>query len=187
MKWFKTFPVWAVIFICLTSMVMGAGIIIFVCNIIPYNIKDMSTPVILILGCIVLYIVYIASLKDWYEFLGKRWVIVDKASIELEDSFPEIVVLCGSTRFKNQFKTIELDLSLKGCIVLSLPCFEKSDNISLTARDKTKLSDLQKQRIRLADRLYIINVHGHIGDDTAEEIEYGERLGKKITYLVNKV
>jgi hypothetical protein len=37
--------------------------------------------------------------------------------------------------------------------------------------------------VDLADRVYVLNVNGYIGDSTRSEIEYAERHGKPVDYL----
>jgi len=102
---------------------------------------------------------------------------------------PEIVVLCGSTRFGQTFREQNLLLTIRGEIVLSIGCDTKSDadlaagGVVFTDELKTKLDDLHKRKIDLADRVLVLNVGGYIGDSTSSEIEYASSLGKLVTYL----
>lgn len=95
-----------------------------------------------------------------------------------------IVVLCGSTKFKNTFERAQKDFTLKGYIVLSVGLFGHSgDNEVWTDDNKKMLDDMHKEKIRMADEVIILNVDGYIGESTRNEIEYAKELGKKITYL----
>jgi hypothetical protein len=95
----------------------------------------------------------------------------------------DVVVLCGSTRFKHQFESEARRLTLAGSIVVTLGIFGHSEGIELSAKTKQMLGHLQRQRIDMASRVHVINVGGYIGISTAEEIEYAKEHGKMITYL----
>ena len=100
---------------------------------------------------------------------------------------PEIVCLCGSTRFMKAFKEANLRETLAGHIVLSIGCDCRSDDdIGLTAEDKKRLDELHLRKIELADRVYVLDVDGYIGESTAREVSHAEKLGKTITYLSNQ-
>ena len=101
---------------------------------------------------------------------------------------PEVVVLCGSTRFTEEFRRQNLRLTLAGKIVLSVGCDTKSDADlaeagELTEDVKRRLDVLHKRKIDLADRVLVLNVGGYIGDSTRSEIEYAEWYEKPIDYL----
>jgi len=95
----------------------------------------------------------------------------------------EIIVLCGSSRFKSQFADEMRRLTLEGNIVLTLGRWAHSENIELSSKEMAGLEKLQRQKIRLASRVHVINVGGYIGRSTAEEIVYAKEQGKIITYL----
>lgn len=104
---------------------------------------------------------------------------------------PEIVLLCGSTRFHQTFRTENLRLTLAGAIVLSIGCDTKSDG-DLTAADqlgdhpdtlKARLDTLHLRKIDLADRVHVLDVDGYLGESTRREIAYATKLGKPISYL----
>ncbi|EGG37253.1 conserved domain protein, partial [Paenibacillus sp. HGF5] len=44
----------------------------------------------------------------------------------------QVITLCGSTKFKAQFREAEASLTLSGHIVLSVGFFEQSDGIEIT-------------------------------------------------------
>jgi hypothetical protein len=101
---------------------------------------------------------------------------------------PEIVCLCGSTRFFKTFDEWNFILTLEGKIVLSIGCNTKSDEgLKLTADDKVKLDELHKRKIDLCDTVFVLNVDGYIGDSTRSEIEYAEQIGKLVKYLEEPV
>ena len=105
----------------------------------------------------------------------------------------KVITLCGSTKFKDKFMEVQRDLTLKGCIVISVGFFGHSKDADLWAemdeetqiRTKTMLDDIHKRKIDMADEIFVINVDGYIGESTKSEIEYANKTGKKVNYLEN--
>jgi hypothetical protein len=102
--------------------------------------------------------------------------------------FPEIVCLCGSTKFIEAWQKANLEETLAGRIVLSIVCNTKSDADlqrmgELSAEKKIELDELQKRKIDLCDGVLVLNVGGYIGYSTRNEIEYATAAGKRIRYL----
>ncbi|WP_310603987.1 hypothetical protein [Anaerosporobacter sp.] len=93
----------------------------------------------------------------------------------------EVVTLCGSTQFKEDFIQIQKALTLKGKIVISVGFFEHTDVI--TDEQKLMLDDMHKRKIEMSDTIFVINKGGYIGKSTMSEIEYAKSIGKKIEYL----
>jgi len=128
---------------------------------------------------------------------GYRHVVGDCATYhDLVRDFsgprPTITVLCGSTRFLEAFQEANLRLTLARHIVLSVGCDTKSDEMLATlgvaiTDAKPALDELHKRKIDLADEVLVLNVDGYIGSSTRSEIEYAEKLGKPISYLVEAV
>ncbi len=102
-----------------------------------------------------------------------------------------VVTLCGSTRFKNEFIETQKRLTLEGNIVISVGLFGHSgdnevwDGMNDGALSKTKemLDDMHKQKIDMADSIYVINPGGYIGESTKSEIAYAIEHGKRVDYL----
>lgn len=107
-------------------------------------------------------------------------------SAKADLSIPEIVVLCGSTRFMDEFAEINLRETAAGRIVLSVGCNMKdphplwADPADAEAL-KPRLDALHKAKIRLADRVLIVG--DYIGDSTRGEITYARSLGKPVEFL----
>jgi hypothetical protein len=101
---------------------------------------------------------------------------------------PEIVVLCGSTRFKDAINEANARLTLAGKLVISLGVF---GHVDMPGHDwttggsdaKRMLDDLHKRKIDLADRVLVIDVDGYVGESTRGEIAYAEQHGKPVSYL----
>ena len=102
---------------------------------------------------------------------------------------PEIVCLCGSTRFWKKFQEEGLRLTMEGKIVLSIGICAPDSMILAHPeteegkRQKKMLDELHLKKIELADRIHVLNVEGYIGESTRNEIAYAMRLGKITTFL----
>lgn len=102
---------------------------------------------------------------------------------------PEIVCLCGSTRFYQAFQRANYEQTMLGRIVLSVGFFLHSpeanhcETLGCTQEQKIKLDELHLRKIDLADSVFVLNVGGYIGDSTRKEIEYAESQNKPIGYL----
>ena len=94
-----------------------------------------------------------------------------------------IITLCGSTRFKDEYELVAKELALQGHTVLSVNLFAHADNIELTQEQKIRLDNAHKQKISISDAIYVINKGQYIGESTYGEIDWAERLGKKIFFL----
>jgi hypothetical protein len=92
---------------------------------------------------------------------------------------PEIVCICGSTRFVNEMRAANRDLTFAGCIVLAPG---EADEVITGAR-KAALDDLHLRKIDLADRVLIVNPGGYIGESTSREIAYARATGKSISFI----
>ena len=95
---------------------------------------------------------------------------------------PEVVCLCGSTRFKDEYLSEQERLTMEGKIFLTVGMFGHSDDVELSTDEKAMLDELHKRKIDLADRVHVIDVDGYIGDSTRSEIAYAERHGIPVTY-----
>jgi hypothetical protein len=107
-------------------------------------------------------------------------------TIEVPDDFPQIVCLCGSTRFMDAFHDAGWQLTLDGQIVLSVGVCKHAEDHGGEALGEDvaqRLDELHFRKIDLADRVLILNVGGYIGESTRREIEYAKGLGKVLTYL----
>ena len=94
----------------------------------------------------------------------------------------EVITLCGSTRFKEDFERVNRELTLLGNIVISVGCFGHAGD-TFTEEQKVMLDDIHKRKIDMADAIYVINKDGYIGASTRSEIQYALRLGKQIIYM----
>jgi hypothetical protein len=80
---------------------------------------------------------------------------------------------------------VQKKLTLQGNIVISVGLFGHSGD-AITEEQKEMLDDMHKRKIDMADEIFVINVNGYIGSSTKSEIEYANKIGKKVNYLVNQ-
>ena len=96
----------------------------------------------------------------------------------------KIITLCGSTKFKEEFLEVQKQLTLQGNIVISVGLFGHSgDNEVWSDGVKEMLDDMHKRKIDMADKIFVINVNGYIGESTKSEIEYAKSKNIPINYL----
>jgi len=96
---------------------------------------------------------------------------------------PEIVCLCGSTRFMDAYAEHYGRLTDEGKIVLSVGRVVPQSEQALGSPRKAMLDELHLRKIDLADRIFVLNVGGYIGSSTKREIEYARAHGKPVTWL----
>lgn len=91
----------------------------------------------------------------------------------LNANLPQVITLCGSTRFKDYFFEAARNLTLQGWIVLMPGVFgHAGDEISET--EKQKLDELHLEKIRLSNAIFVLNIGGYIGSSTQREIEFAQ-------------
>lgn len=98
----------------------------------------------------------------------------------------KVVTLCGSSKYRDEFEKVQLDLTLQGNIVLSLPIFSQNDGLVLSNEQLNMLSEMHKQKINMADEIFVVNPNGYIGNSTKQEIEYAISINKPVNYLTKE-
>lgn len=108
---------------------------------------------------------------------------------------PDIVCICGSTRFADMHAIVRWELEREGkhiCLMIInyLPAgyaeehnLRSGDHFGEAFGNKEILDELHMRKIDLCDWVFIVNPGGYIGDSTRSEIEYAKKLGKPIQYL----
>ncbi|MGW3291721.1 hypothetical protein ACWDR3_44575 [Streptomyces sp. NPDC001002] len=99
---------------------------------------------------------------------------------------PEIVYICGSTRFVDEMSAANRELTLAGVIVVAPGVFLRAEDHEadelITDEQKTALGALHLRKIDLADRVLVVNPGGYIGESTRREIAYAHATGKPISF-----
>ncbi|PID82079.1 MAG: hypothetical protein CSB16_03145 [Clostridiales bacterium] len=97
-----------------------------------------------------------------------------------------VITLCGSTKFKDDFLRVQKELTLQGNIVISVGLFGHSGDDEVWQNGtKEMLDDMHKRKIDMANEIFVINKNGYIGSSTKEEIEYAKSKGKRVRFLEN--
>lgn len=97
----------------------------------------------------------------------------------------EVITLCGSTKFKEDFIKAQEFLTLMGNIVISVGLFGHADSKHEVeiAEVKEMLDDMHKRKIDMADSIFVINKDDYIGKSTASEIAYAQANGKRVEFM----
>jgi hypothetical protein len=91
---------------------------------------------------------------------------------------PQIVCLCGSTRFADEMRAANRELTFAGVIVLAPG---EADGL-ITDEQKAALGALHLRKIDLADRVVVVSPGGYVGESTRREIAYARAAGKPVTF-----
>ena len=95
-----------------------------------------------------------------------------------------VITLCGSTKFKEQYLEAQKRLTLEGNIVISVGLFGHSGDAEVwTEGTKAMLDDMHLRKIDMADEIFVINVGGYIGESTKREIQYALDRRKVVRFL----
>lgn len=106
---------------------------------------------------------------------------------------PEIITMCGSSRFADLIAVISWEFEKLGKIVLrvnyipewyvKIEGWTESNHGAEQSGLKENLDNLHMRKIDISDRVYICNYDGYIGESTTAELNYAKSLGKEIMYL----
>ena len=127
------------------------------------------------------------NLTAVFSELADRYLSKDKSKP------PEIICMCGSTRFSDLMAAISWEMEKQSKIVLRvnyLPgWYVKNAGWTQPAHGaeqdglKEVLDTLHCRKIDLCDRVFVCNVDGYIGESTRNEINYATKIGKPIVYI----
>ena len=99
---------------------------------------------------------------------------------------PEVVCICGSTRFADEMTRANRDLTFAGAIVVAPGVFARTDDRGgderITLEQKAALDVLHLRKIDLADRVLVVNPGGYVGESTSREIAYARATGKPVSF-----
>ena len=94
----------------------------------------------------------------------------------------KVITICGSLKFKDEMMKIAIDLALKGNCVIT-PIYPVDDYKSKYTKEEIEtLNKIHKEKIRLSDAIFVVNVDGYIGSSIKNEILYSKFLNKEIIY-----
>lgn len=93
-----------------------------------------------------------------------------------------IITVCGSLKFQDEIMRITEKLALQGNCMLSIVYPTRTDQYAYTIEEKELLGNLHKERIRISDAVFIVDIDAYIGSSTRSEIEFAKSLNKEIMY-----
>lgn len=106
---------------------------------------------------------------------------------------PEVITMCGSSRFTDLMAAISWEYEKLGKIVLRVnfvpDWYAKKDGWTESSHGaeqsglKQVLDELHCRKIDLCDKIFVCDYNGYIGESTKNEIEYARKIGKPIFYL----
>jgi hypothetical protein len=102
---------------------------------------------------------------------------------------PPVICLCGSSRFVAQMAVLGWLMEKEGAIVLGLhllpPGYPTAvpDHLAEAEGVKEHMDELHLRKIDLADRVFVVNKGGYIGESTSREIAYARAHGKPVGFL----
>jgi hypothetical protein len=109
---------------------------------------------------------------------------------------PEVVCICGSTRFSEAIMMVRMHYSALGCIVVGSDLYGHADwpeGAKFLTSDsdeaieiKQRLDKLRFWKIDMADRVIVVNLGGHIDPSTQQEIAYARGQDKPVHYVFEK-
>lgn len=98
---------------------------------------------------------------------------------------PDIVVICGSTRFMTEMTEAAVQETTAGRIVVKPECNMKEPHPlwadpQVAEELKSTLDELHRAKIRIADEVLVVG--DYIGESTRSEIRYARALGKPVRF-----
>lgn len=99
------------------------------------------------------------------------------------DKRTKVITICGSLKFKEEMMKAAVRMELAGNVVLT-PIFPVNDDKNAyTEEEIAMLGKMHKEKIRLSDAIFVVNVGGYIGESARSEIKFAKELGVEILYL----
>ncbi|MBQ8132685.1 MAG: hypothetical protein IJ193_09355 [Bacilli bacterium] len=96
----------------------------------------------------------------------------------------KVITVCGSMKYYKEMMEEAEKIELQGnCVLTPLYNPNRPSKESYTEEEGIMLDKVHKERIKLSDAIFVMNIGGHIGNSTRSEIEYAKSLGKEIIYL----
>ncbi len=94
----------------------------------------------------------------------------------------KIITVCGSLRFQKEILETAERLELQGnCVLAPIYPVRQGEN-AYTEEELFTLNAMHREKIKLSDAIFVVNVDGYIGSSTRSEIEFAKSLGKEVLY-----
>lgn len=96
----------------------------------------------------------------------------------------KIITICGSFKFEKEMKKISEKLEVQGNCVLT-PIYPTKKLDKYREDEILMLEKAHKEKIKISDSIFVVNVGNYIGSSTKSEIELAKKLGKEILYYTD--
>lgn len=101
---------------------------------------------------------------------------------------PQLICLCGSSRFVDTMAVLAWNFEKDGAITMGLHLLpswytDQTDHQAEHEGVADQMNELHLRKIDMCDFVFVVNVDGYIGEDTAREIVYATKHEKPIKYL----
>ena len=91
----------------------------------------------------------------------------------------KIVTICGSMKFENEMKKVAFILETKHDMSV-LQCVYNEDKLELGEDEIAALNSAHLKKIELADAVYVVDLHGYIGEQVKKEIAFARKLPSSV-------
>jgi hypothetical protein len=116
----------------------------------------------------------------------KKKLDIEVRNILFGGKYMRVITLCGSTKFKKQFREAEANLTLQGNIILSLGFFEQSEGIQITKDQEKLFEELHYRKIDMSDEIFVIDVDGYIGLVQEKKLNMQKVKGKILAFILKQ-
>lgn len=96
----------------------------------------------------------------------------------------KVVTICGSYKYQKEIKIVAEKLAFDGYCVIT-PIDLTGPKEAYSKEQLIQLGLMHKEKIRISDAIFVVNVDGYIGDNTQSEIDLAKELGKEIMYYTD--
>ena len=93
----------------------------------------------------------------------------------------KVVTICGSMKFENEMKRVALALETKHNMSV-LQCVYNENKLDLDEAEIAALNLAHLKKIQLSDAIYVVDLHGYIGEQVKKEIAFARKLGKEVIF-----
>lgn len=84
-------------------------------------------------------------------------------------------------KFENEMQRIAFLLETKYNMSV-LQCVYNMDHLEISEEEQLSLEKAHFRKIELSDAIYVVDIHGYIGNQVSKEIAYAKRNGKEIIF-----
>ena len=98
-----------------------------------------------------------------------------------------VITICGSYRFKKEMNESAEKLTLEGNCVLTPIELTRPNKEAYSEEAAVIIDKMHKEKIKLSDAIFVVNVNDYIGNSTKSEIEFAKKLGKEIIYYTDYI